>query len=148
MENTYWALFYLSLGGVIVFLCLIVLGFVFRKQLFWGKPYGVMKLLASSTLFLFFVAISVVPFIRCCQDYQYVSGNTYCEEKAKVVTFTYSRKDYDGNGQMINAKPKFFLIDKEEYIVLNAKDVEIGKTYIIRYYPNTKICDVIGEVYQ
>ena len=45
-----------------------------------------------------------------------------------------------------NNKPKFYLIEKNEYIVLNVKDVELGETYAIRFYPNTKICDVIEKI--
>ena len=67
-------------------------------------------------------------------------------EKAKVVNFTVSCFDYDGSGGQENSKPKFYLIEKNEYIVLNVKDVELGETYVIRFYPNTKICDVIEKI--
>ena len=52
----------------------------------------------------------------------------------------------DGSGRQENSKPKFYLIEKDEYIVLNVKDVELGETYIIRFYPNTKICEVIERI--
>ena len=93
-----------------------------------------------------FSTLYASKFTLCCKDYNYVSNNTYIEEKAKVVEFTVSRIDYDGNGMQRNSKPKFYLIEKDEYIVLNVKDVEVGKIYIIRFYPNTKICDVIKKI--
>lgn len=45
-----------------------------------------------------------------------------------------------------NSKPKFYLIDKDEYIVLNMKNVELNEIYIIRYYPNTKIGEVVEKI--
>ncbi len=45
-----------------------------------------------------------------------------------------------------NSKPKFYLIDKDEYIVLNIKNVELNEIYIIRYYPNTKIGEVVEKI--
>lgn len=148
MLKNYWTLFYLSLIGAVVFLCLFTLGFIFMKKVFLVKKNGLILLVASSVASLFLVIICVNMFIRCCKDYHYVVNNTYLEEKAQVVEFTHSRRDYDGNGQIIYRKPKFYLIDRDEYIVLNVKDVEVGETYIIRYYPNTKICDVIGKAQQ
>ena len=88
----------------------------------------------------------VHKFILCCKDYQYVSNDTYIEAEAKVVEFTVSYIDYDGDGRRHNSSPKFYLIDQDKYIVLYASGVEVGETYIIRFYPNTKICDVIKRV--
>lgn len=45
-----------------------------------------------------------------------------------------------------NSKPKFYLIDKDEYTVLNMKNVELNEIYIIRYYPNTKIGEVVEKI--
>jgi hypothetical protein len=146
MEKTYWEIFFLSLIGCILFIGLLVLMLVFAKKVFFETKYGLIKLSALSILCLFVIALSSVNFVRCCKDYYYVANDSYEEDKAKVMEFTYSKKDYDGNGQIINAKPKFWLIDHNESIVLYAKNVEIGKTYLIRYYPNTKICEVVQEV--
>lgn len=146
MEKTYWEIFFLSLIGCILFIGLLVLMLVFAKKVFFETKYGLIKLSALSILCLFVIALSSVNFVRCCKDYYYVANDSYEEVKAKVMEFTYSKKDYDGNGQIINTKPKFWLIDHNESIVLYAKNVEIGKTYLIRYYPNTKICEVVQEV--
>lgn len=146
MEKTYWEIFYLSLVGCILFMGLLILMLVFAKKIFVETKYGLTKLSALSISCLFLIALSGVNFIRCCKDYPYVTAGLYEEEKAKVLNFTYSKTDYDGNGQIINAKPEFWLIDHNESIVLYAKNVEIGKTYLIRYYPNTKICEVVQEV--
>ncbi len=75
-----------------------------------------------------------------------MSSGTYIEEKAQVVEFTVSRISADGNGKLENRKPKFYLIEKDEYIVLYEKDVEVGGVYVIRYYPNTKICEIIEAI--
>lgn len=146
MLKSYWTLFYLSLIGSLFFLCLLIWSLVLMRSLFLEKAYGLVKLAVVITLFLFLFIISGVNFVRCCKDYHYIYNGTFEKEEAKVIEFMYSKRDYDGNGQIINAKPKFLILDRNEYIVLNAKDVEIGKTYIICYYPNTKICKVIEEV--
>lgn len=146
MVEDYWTLFYLTLIGAIVLISFFVLGFVFMKKLFLNKKYGIIKLIACSCVTLFSSALCVSNFSKCCKDYEYVAHNTYIQEKAKVVEFTESYIDYDGNGRRVNSKPRFYLIDKDEYIVLYTKDVEIGEIYIIRFYPNTKICDIIEKI--
>ena len=146
MVKNYWTLFYLTLIGMIIFVSFFILVLIFAKKLFLDKKFGIMLLIVCSCVFLVLSALCACKFILCCKDYNYVSSNTYIEEKAKVVEFTVSRFDYDGSGRQENSKPKFYLIEKDEYIVLNVKDVELGKTYIIRFYPNTKICDVIEKI--
>ncbi len=145
MVKTYWSLFYLSLAGIIVFVSLFVLGFVFMKRVS-GKKYGGLLLIVCSCITVSLVAISAVNFAQCLKDYHYISDNTFVEEKAVVVEFTVSRIDYDGNGQQVNSNPKFYLIEKDQYIILHVKNVEIGETYVIRYYPNTQICEVVEKV--
>lgn len=142
MVKNYWVLFCLTLVGMILFVFLFVMGFVFAKKIVSGKKYGVIMLLVCQCAFLTLSILCTNLFTLCCKDYRYVSSNSYIEEKATVVEFTSSKIDYDGNGRRRNSKPKFYLIEKDEYIVLYARDVEVGKTYTIRYYPNTKICDV------
>lgn len=146
MVKNYWTLFYLTLIGMIIFVSLFILGFVFAKKLFLDKKYGIILLIVCSCVSFALSTLCASKFGLCCKDYNYVVNNTYIEEKAKVVEFTVSRFDYDGSGRQENSKPKFYLIEKDEYIVLNVKDVEIGETYIIRFYPNTKICDVIEKI--
>ena len=131
---------------MIVFISLFVLGFLFAKKIFLDKKNGIILLILSSCISLALSVWCASTFSLCCKDYNYVVNNTYIEEKAKVVEFTVSRFDYDGSGRQENSKPKFYLIEKDEYIVLNVKDVELGETYIIRFYPNTKICDVIEKI--
>lgn len=146
MVKSFWTLFCFSLVGVLLFLSLLVLELVFIRKLFLVKTYGLIKFAAVTAGLLFLLIISCVTFAQCCKDYHYIASGTFEEEKAKVVEFTYSKKDYDGNGQIINSKPRFLLVDQGKYIVLYAKDVELAKTYLIRYYPNTKICEVLQEI--
>lgn len=143
MINSYWILFYLSLIGTVLFTLFIILELIFMKKIFLNKKYGIFILIVSICLFSTLSILCASKFVLYFKDYEYVSNNTCIEEKAKVVEFTEIRFDYDGNGKTSYGKPKFYLIDKDEYIILNIKKVEIGKTYVIRYYPNTKICDVL-----
>ncbi len=146
MINNYWSLFNLSLIGTILFAIFIILELIFMKKIFLNKKYGIFGLIVSICLFSTLGVLCASKFVLCYKDYEYVSNKTYIEEKAKVVRFTESHFDYDGNGEVSYSKPKFYLIDKDEYIILNIKEVEIGKTYVIRYYPNTKVSDVLGEI--
>ncbi len=146
MAKNYWTLCCLSLIGTIIFAFLFVLGLVFMKKLFGEKRYSILLLLTCSCITFSLCLLNTNNFIDCCKDYKYVAENTFIEETAIVVEFTVSRIDYDGNGERINSKPKFYLIDKDEYIVLYAKKVELNETYIIRYYPNTKICEIVTPI--
>ena len=146
MVKNYWTLFCVTLIGMIIFISLFVLGFIFAKKVFLDKKYGIVLLIVFSIVLFALSTLCISKFTLCCKDYKYVSNNAYIEEKAKVVQFTVSRFDYDGSGRQENSKPKFYLIEKDEYIVLNVKDVDLGETYIIRFYPNNKICDVIEKI--
>ena len=146
MVKNYWTLFYLTIIGTIIFISLFVLCLIFMKKIFLNKKYGVILLIICSCLTFSLSILFASKFVLCCKDYKYVSNDTYIEERAKVIEFTVSRFDYDGNGRQENSKPKFYLIDKDEYIVLNMKNVELNEIYIIRYYPNTKIGEVVEKI--
>ncbi len=146
MVKDYWTLCYLTLIGMIIYASAFILGFIFAKKIFLDKKYGIIKLIICSCLSFSLCTLCVSIFTSCCKDYNYVYNNTYIEEKAKVVEFSVSRFEYDGNGRQEYSNPKFYLIEKDEYVVLHAKGVEVGETYIIRFYPNTKICDVIEKI--
>lgn len=132
--------------SAIIFVLLFFLGLVFMNKIFLKKKYGLFFLVICSCITLALSVLCTSKFVLCCKDYEYVSNNSYIEEKAKVVEFTNSYFDYDGSGRQENSNPKFYLVDKDEYVVLHVKNVELGETYIIRYYPNTKICDVIERI--
>ena len=83
------------------------------------------------------ISLSANKFSLCCKDYKYFSTGTYIEATGTVIDFMYTKRDYDGTGEMMYSKPKFLIAETGEYIVLNTKDVSKGKTYTIRYYPNT-----------
>lgn len=146
MVKNYWTLFCLTLIGTIVFFSIFVLGLIFMKKIFLTKKYGLILLIITSCVLITLIVLCVSKFSLCCKDYQYVKNNAYLEEKAMVVEFMESHFDYDGNGEQSYSKPKFYLIEKNEYIVLNAKNVELGETYIIRFYPYTKICEIIKKI--
>lgn len=146
MVEQYWELFALSLAGTVICVVMLALGFVFAKKLFLNKKYGVVGLVLLSVILALVTALSAHHFILCCKDYSYVSDNTYIEAKAEMIEYTSVEKDSDGNGLVVYRKPKFFLPERNEYIVLYTKDVEVGETYLIRYYPNTRICEIVDKV--
>ena len=77
------------------------------------------------------------------KDYKFVSNGEFLEDDGLVVEFTYIKNDLDGNGYTQYSKPKFYIEDKDKYIILNVANVEVGKTYRIRYLPNTKISEIL-----
>lgn len=107
------------------------------------KKYGL--------IILFFVALITFGilancFLLCLKDYKYYSTGTYVEITGTVVEFMYVKRDNDGNGKVMYRKPKFLIEETGEYIVLNVKDVNIGETYTVKYYPNTKICGAVERI--
>ena len=146
MNKTYWTLFYLSLITLIAFITITILGIIFIKKIFLSKRNGIVYFIVSMLILVFLTILSANHFVLCLKDYNYASNNTYLEAKAKVVEFTNIKKDLDGDGKIHYSKPKFLLIETGEYIVLYAKNVSQGETYIIRYYPNTKICEVVENI--
>lgn len=139
MTKNYLTLFWLSLIGIIIFAVILIFLIVFSKKIILSKKYGMILLFFIS---LVICTLSVSKFILCCKDYKYFSTGTYIEVTGTVVDYMDIKRDYDGNGEVVYRKPKFFIVETGEYIVLNTKEVSKGKKYIIKYYPNTKICEV------
>ena len=142
MYKTYWQTFGLGICGVIFPIILIVLIWFLTSRGLLKKKYFVIATIAL----LLTVILGLYLLIPCIKDHKYVSGGKFLEDDALVVEFTYIKGDPDGNGQTQYSKPKFFIESKNEYIVLNAANVEQGKKYRIRYLPNTKICEIIKEL--
>lgn len=85
-------------------------------------------------------------FINCCKDYKYVKNDTYIEAEAEVIRYTYfSRANWESTEDYIFEDPLFYIAETDEYIILDAKNVKIGKTYLIRFYPNTRIYEIVEE---
>ena len=143
MVRDYWTLFYLSLIVGIFILVLICCVIIFAKKIFLSKKYGTIGLLLLLSFALLIASLCAVKFVACCKDYQLVSNNTYIEDEATVVEFTSIQRDWDGNGEIRYRQPKFYIPEKDEYIVLNIKDVVLSETYIVRYYPNTAIGEIV-----
>lgn len=142
MAKNYLTLFWLSLTSLIIFGAIFVCIIIFIKKIVSTKKYGFFIL---AGILLFLMCFSCRLFVLCCKDYQYFSNNTYIEVTGTVVEFTDAKRDYDGNGQIIYNKPKFYFHENNQYVVLYAKNVELGQTYRVRYYPNTKICEVFDN---
>lgn len=124
---------------MIVFAMIVFFLIVFSKKIIISKKYGIVIVFFIS---LVMCSLSASKFFLCCKDYRYFSTGTYIEVTGTVVDYMDINRDYDGNGEIIYRKPKFFIAETGEYIVLNTKDVIKGEYYTIRYYPNTKICEV------
>ena len=138
MLTEYWLLFALSVTGLAsagVFAVLCTCLFVKKKI---NKPYFIGFCVALS----FLAILSTYMFIPTIQDYEMAISGEYLEETAVVVCFTRVYRD-EFEPDPHYSRPKFYIPEKDEYVILNAANVEIGKTYRIRYYPHTKICEAV-----
>jgi hypothetical protein len=138
MLTEYWLLFALSVTGLAsagVFAVLCTCLFVKKKV---NKPYFIGFCVALS----FLAILSTYMFIPTIQDYEMAISGEYLEETAVVICFTHANSD-EADPEIHYSQPKFYIPEKDEYVILNAANVEIGKTYRIRYYPHTKICDAV-----
>ena len=127
-------------------ICIVLISFVLLVILpFLNKHGHISKrfFLITLVILALFVILCVHQIIPVIKDFPLVKNNEYLEEDAMVVEFTYVRENLDGNGQIHYSKPKFYIQRKNEYVILNLSDVEIGKSYRIRYYPNTRIGEVL-----
>ena len=139
MQASYWALFGLSSAGIVLSLIFLVVLIILLKKRILDVKYFI-----GCTVTVVLVAIaSIYMCVPCIKDYDFVKNNTFREENLTVVEFTYVRDDPDGNGKTEYSSPKFYVQDKNEYVVLHTRDVEIGKTYRIRFLPNTGICEIL-----
>ena len=146
MEKQFWTLFYLSLIGLILICILLIVSIVFSKRIFLQRKYGSVLLVVSVCTLLLFGFLTAKHFVECYKDLSYVTNDTYIEEECKVIEYTRIERDLDGNGQISYNDPKLYVIDTDEYIILHLQGVEVGETYLIRYYPNTKICEVVEKI--
>ena len=139
MQNQYWAEFGLCLSAIVLSVVLgVIVSVLFAKRKLSLKYCIIAELVLTVLLF-----VGIYRFTFCAKDYELVKNDTFMEETLTVIEFTEVYRDLDGNGQVSYAKPMFYNREKDEYIILYTTDVEVGKTYRIRYYPNTKICEIL-----
>lgn len=146
MEKQFWTLFYVSLIGLILICILLIVSIVFSKRIFLQRKYGSVLFVVSVCALLLFAFLTATHFVECYKDLSYVTNDTYVEEECKVIEYTRIERDLDGNGQISYNDPKLYVVDTDEYIILHLQGVEVGETYLIRYYPNTKICEVVEKI--
>lgn len=144
MTRTYFLLFSVSVIGCIVSAIIIILSIIFAKKILSLKG-GVLVFILLMFFFSFSTAITARLTMLCIKDLKYVTNDTYEESEGEVIEFTKIKHDYDGSGKTIYSQPQFYFADKNEYVVLYARDVEVGETYLVRYYPNTKICEIVQK---
>ena len=138
MLAEYWLQFALSAMGLVsavIFAVLCTCLFVKKKL---NKPHFIGICVALS----FLAVLCTYMFIPAVMDFEMVITGDYFEETAVVMCFTHAYSD-EADPEMHFSQPKFYIPEKDEYVILNAANVEIGKTYRIRYYPHTKICEAV-----
>ena len=138
MLTEYWSLFWLS----VVDLTSAVVFAVLCTCLFLKKKMSKSSFIGFCVALTFLFAISTYMLIPVMQDYEMATSGEYLEETAVVVCFTRAYSD-EFDPEIQYSQPKFYIPEKDEYVILYAANVEIGKEYIIRYYPHTKICEAI-----
>lgn len=139
MQNQYWMEFGIYLSAIALSVILGVLVMI----LFAKRKLSLKYCIGAALALTFLMFVSIYRFTFCAKDYELVKNDTFMEETLEMIEFTEVKRDWDGNGQISYLSPKFYNREKDEYIILYTKEVEVGKTYRIRYYPNTRICEIL-----
>ena len=104
------------------------------------KRFAVITVLFCIAFVIFMTFYWLVPSLK---DYDLAKSGGYMEDDMTMIEFTVVRGK---SGTETYSHPKFYIESKDEYIVLiglNDDDVQPGKSYRIRYYPNIRISEVV-----
>ena len=147
MRDLYWILFYTCLTLIVLCLIGIVMLIVNSKKYMSDPDYGPGWLQFTSMLLLIIEITSIIRVVNLCMDYDYVINDTYIETVGIVVEFTLTTSDNYGDDKNYSF-PKFYIPDGDYYIVLSAPtyQIEVGSTCLIRYYPNSRLCDIVEVI--
>ena len=145
MEKEYWFLFCLFLivmllGAIALILLPYWIKLLVRKRM---EIYQFILLIGVG---VFSLILGAPNFVVYYKDYELVSNHEYLEDDCTLIEYTLIENDGGTDtspGEDHYLKPKFYIADKDEYIILDLTDLEIGKTYRIRYYPNSQIAEVL-----
>ena len=146
MVANYFALLTISLLAVAVGIFLAILGTVRIRKWFLSKKGGAVIYGIFLCVFLTLAGLGVRYTVPALGDLPYVMGGTYEEAVGLVMGFDEARYDADGNGSVNYSRPIFYLEETKETLILPTKGVTLGKRYLIRYYPHTKITEVVKEM--
>ena len=137
MERQYWSLFIILIIALIgLFGCCL-----FSFVMYLKRKCDIRFFIAAIVIIGLACVYTVKHLIPLIKDLDMVSKHEYVEDIGTVVEFTEVRKTNEGNGQIDYSKPLFYIPEKETYIILYLKEVQVGKTYRIKYYPHSKIAE-------
>ena len=142
MIRTYWTIIAIDTVGILlsIFMAVIVSNCFLKGML--TKEYFV----GANIAIVVAIILGLCWMIPLIKDYKYVINDKCLEADAVVVEFTCIEQDLDGNGQTSYTKPKFYIEESNEYVVLYASNVEVGKKYRIRYLPNSRLCEIVSLI--
>ena len=145
MEKTYWLGFYLFLIGTLLGAIILIL-LPYWIKLLVRKRMEIYQFIFLVGAGIFLCTFGTCTFCNLYKDYELVSNHEYLEDDCTLIEYTLIKNDGGTDtspGEDHYLKPKFYIADKDEYIILDLTDLEIGKTYRIRYYPNSQIAEVL-----
>lgn len=147
MQNIYWLIFYSCLFISVILLITITLLIVNSKKHISNPNHGRGWLVFTLMLTLIIETFSTMYFVNLCKDYDYAINNTYIETTGTVVEFTVTTSDNYGDYKSYSF-PKFYIPDGDYYIVLAVPvyQIEVGSTCLIRYYPNSRLGEIVEVV--
>ena len=141
VEERYWQT--LNVGVFLLIVCIVIIISLIISKVIKATRLSNITALCMILVLVIALLITSREVNDLAQDYDMVINGEYEEEDMLLVDYLNVHEDLDGNGQTSYTKPKFYIESKDEYIVLHLTDLEIGKTYRIRYYPNSKIAEVL-----
>lgn len=146
MKTSYFALLAVALVSLVGGALFLVLGTVKRKKWFFEKKGGRIVYAIFLCATLSFVGVGVRYAIPAFGDLPYALGDRYEEAVGLVMGFDEARYDADGNGRVNYSRPIVYLEETGETLVLHTKDLSLGKRYLVRYYPHTRIAEAVKEL--
>ncbi len=136
MQNQYWIEFGVYLSAIV---SSVILGVLVIIQ-FAKRKLSLKYCISAELVLTILLFVGIYRFTFCAKDYELVKNDTFMEETLEMIEFTETYRD---DGYVSYLCSKFYNREKDEYIILYTTDVEVGKSYRIRYYPNTGICEIL-----
>lgn len=138
----YWIFFWLGLIGAFAAFGGSVLFLLWKRN-------GRIRYLSSLVFLVIAVVMTIELVIPLAKDYPMAAAGEYIEVEVTTIEFVGSHRNM-ANPFVVDSygSTLCYVHDTDEYVVFPFSDVRVslGKTYRIRYLPNSMLCSIICEV--
>jgi len=142
----FYTYFWGFLVGGILFLGLLILGFVFRKTPFMNPTITKFSIWRTYILLLFCCIVATFcwyKFIICALDYSNVKNREFLVISGEVIQ--YNKGVYQNNGTSKYYYPT--ILDNEgNEVIMDVLDTQLGHRYTFIYLEHTHIAGIVNEL--